>query len=212
MSKILEFSELLMTRFSHDIAGCIGAVNNGIEFLEDPDSKNIKEKAMELISSNGKEAAAKLKFFRYVYGMSSGFGEADLSEIKILLKDFFLGSNIQINWISSNKMDEFTQLTHKASKLLLNMVYTAATVLISGGIIEISISKLSSGKLLIVKAKGPIIKNVDDITHILNNHEMRDIKLNNVQIHLTAKIATSLNVVIKSDYSSEALTLSAELI
>ena len=53
---------------------------------------------------------------------------------------------------------------------------------------------------------------MDDLTHILNNHELRDIKLNNVQIHLTAKIATTLNVIIKCEYTDNSLTLTADLV
>jgi histidine phosphotransferase ChpT len=212
MSKILEFSELLMTKFCHDIAGAIGAVNNGIEFLEEPDHQNIKLKAMELISINGKEAAAKLKFYRFIYGVTAGSGETDISETKELAKEFFEGSNIKLSWQKNNSTEEFTQLTHRASKLLLNMVYAASGVLISGGNIDISVSKLDNGKSLVINATGPKIKNMDDLTHILNNHELRDIKLNNVQIHLTAKIATTLNVIIKCEYTDSSLTLTADLV
>ncbi len=212
MSKILEFSELLMTKFCHDIAGPIGAVNNGIEFLEEPDHGGIRDKAMELISKNGKEAAAKLKFFRYIYGVSQSSGEADIHEIQELAKEFFNDTPIKLNWIPNSSAGEFVQLTHRACKLLMNMLYCSSSVLIAGGEIEIQIVKIEKGKSLILKSKGSKIKEIDDLVHILNNHELRDIKLNNVQIHHTAKIASSMNVVIECAFKSNELFMKVDFV
>ncbi len=212
MSKILEFSELLMTKFCHDIAGPIGAVNNGIEFLEEPDHQNIHDKAMELISKNGKEAAIKLKFYRYIYGVSQASGETDINEIKELAQEFFSDTNIKLNWVQSSSTEGFTQLTHRGCKLLMNMLYCASTVLISGGNIDITVAKIENGKSISIKAQGSKIKEIDDLTHILNNHELRDIKLNNVQIHHTAKIASSLNVIVQCEFKDSILVMKADLV
>lgn len=59
--------ELLASRICHDLISPVGAVNNGVEFLEDmgPDAG---DEAIALISMSANAAAAKLQVFRLAYG------------------------------------------------------------------------------------------------------------------------------------------------
>lgn len=62
-----EILELLASRICHDIISPVGAINNGVEFMQDmgPDSIN---DGLELISHSATQAAAKLQAFRLAYG------------------------------------------------------------------------------------------------------------------------------------------------
>lgn len=59
--------EMLASRICHDIISPVGAVNNGVEFMQDmgPDAA---DEALELISYSAQQAAAKLQAFRMAYG------------------------------------------------------------------------------------------------------------------------------------------------
>jgi histidine phosphotransferase ChpT len=59
--------ELLASRICHDLISPVGAVNNGVEYLEEmgPDAL---EEALDLIRYSATQAAAKLQVFRYAYG------------------------------------------------------------------------------------------------------------------------------------------------
>lgn len=59
--------EMLASRICHDIISPVGAVNNGVEFMQEmgPDSM---DEAMGLISYSATQAAAKLQAFRMAYG------------------------------------------------------------------------------------------------------------------------------------------------
>ena len=94
MSKILDFSEMLLTKLCHDLAGALGAVDNGIEFLEMNANPDLKEKAMELVKDNSQEAVTKLKFYRFLYGVSKSDGEVDFKEVKILADNYFKITNL----------------------------------------------------------------------------------------------------------------------
>ena len=61
--------ELLSSRICHDLVSPVGAINNGIEFMEDAgdDAESIKQ-ASELISHSANSAAARLQVFRIAYG------------------------------------------------------------------------------------------------------------------------------------------------
>jgi len=212
MSKILDFSDMLITKFCHDISGGVGAVNNGVEFIEDPETdKEMRDKAFELISSNGKDAANKLKFFRYIYGVSSSLGETDLNEIKEISGEFFNSLNIKLEWVEDHSIENAVTLTHREAKLLFNMVFALSNALISGGNIKIHLIKTESGKNIIINGTGDKVKNIDDIQHILGNHELRDIKINNVQFHLTSKLASDLEAMVTTTFSDNSLEMKAEL-
>lgn len=59
--------EMLASRICHDIISPVGAVNNGVEFMQEmgPDAM---DEAMGLISYSASQAAAKLQAFRMAYG------------------------------------------------------------------------------------------------------------------------------------------------
>ena len=61
--------ELLASRICHDLISPVGAINNGIEFMEDAadDPESIKQ-ASELIAHSAQSAASRLQAFRIAYG------------------------------------------------------------------------------------------------------------------------------------------------
>lgn len=210
MSKVLEFAELLLTKFCHDIANNIGAINNGIEFLSEGNDDAIKSKALAIIHTNGAEVASKLIFFRYIYGVVKSEGEVDINELKTLANDYFNGSKITIHWNNYDSEHGVVQVTGKGGKLLLNMIYLAAATLIVGGDINVDLSRTEHSKKIVITAAGERLKITDEIRVIIQNKELMDIKPSNVQVHLTAKIAASLNVVIGCEYDENKLILNAD--
>ena len=59
--------ELLASRICHDLISPVGAINNGVEFMEEM-GEGAGDEALHLISYSAAQAAAKLQAFRLVYG------------------------------------------------------------------------------------------------------------------------------------------------
>jgi len=59
--------ELMASKICHDVISPVGAVSNGVEFLEEmgPDAG---EEATALIAFSAQQASARLQMFRYAYG------------------------------------------------------------------------------------------------------------------------------------------------
>ena len=75
--------ELLSSRICHDLVSPVGAVNNGIEFMEDAgDDKDSIAQATELISHSAQSAAARLQVFRIVYGAGGRDGNIKPEDIQ----------------------------------------------------------------------------------------------------------------------------------
>lgn len=75
--------ELLSSRICHDLVSPVGAINNGIEFMEDAgDDKESISQATELISHSAQSAAARLQVFRIAYGAGGRDGNIKAEDIQ----------------------------------------------------------------------------------------------------------------------------------
>ena len=66
----MRVAELLASRLCHDLVGPIGAVNNGMELLEDEDL-GMSEDAIQLSATSARQAANLLQFYRLAYARFS---------------------------------------------------------------------------------------------------------------------------------------------
>jgi histidine phosphotransferase ChpT len=66
----LRVLELLCGRLCHELVSPIGAVNNGVELLDEDDPEFVKE-AMALIGQSAKKAGQRLQFYRFAYGSAA---------------------------------------------------------------------------------------------------------------------------------------------
>lgn len=195
MSKTLDFSELLITKMCHDLSAPIGAIYNGIEFIESEEAYNIKDnKAYELVASNAEVAVNKIKFFRYIYGKSDSEGETDIDHLQMLSKDFFISSKASIKFDNEKSGENYVQLTNKAGKLVLILATIVSGSMIYGGDITVYLRRLKGKKFVVIEGiSEKNIKQDEELINIINNHELKDIKLSNIVIHLASMLCTELN-------------------
>jgi len=66
-TKIAAVVELLASRICHDVISPVGAINNGIELMQELGPDGIED-GIELIGYSAEQAAAKLAAFRLAYG------------------------------------------------------------------------------------------------------------------------------------------------
>lgn len=68
-SKSASVIELLASRICHDLVSPVGAINNGVEFMEEMgDDEEQRKEALGLIQHSASQASAKLMAFRIAYG------------------------------------------------------------------------------------------------------------------------------------------------
>ncbi len=128
----LRVAELLASRLCHDLVGPIGAVNNGMELIEDEDPGMMGE-ALKLVASSATQAARTLQFFRLAYGKSGAQAGGDLSELRNLVSGY-IGADgsgkISLDW--SVRTDP-AGVPEGVGKLVLNMIALASEGLHKGG-------------------------------------------------------------------------------
>ena len=148
-SEIAAVLELLSSRICHDLISPVGAINNGIEFMEDAadDPESIKQ-ASELIAQSANAAASRLQAFRIAYGAGGRDGNIKPEDVQ---KAF--GNLTRADGKVRQAWDPFAPLgvdvkTRGFCKVLMGGLMLAAECLPKGGIVAVDPS--SNNSLLIV--------------------------------------------------------------
>ena len=83
----LDLGALLCSRICHDIISPVGAINNGLELLEEGGAD---EDAMELIKASARNASARLQFARIAFGAAgSASVQIDTGDAHSVTREYF---------------------------------------------------------------------------------------------------------------------------
>lgn len=136
--KNLKISELITVKISHDLAGAVGAVSNGLE-LALSDDEFVKD-AMNLASKSADIVVSRLKFYRLLFG-SSNSGLMELPLVKGITEDYVKSlsnksSQIGLDWQAESFMSE------DDVRICLLLISIASENLVRGGEIKITNEKI----------------------------------------------------------------------
>ncbi|PCI59239.1 MAG: histidine phosphotransferase [Kordiimonadales bacterium] len=146
----LDFAALLCSRLCHDLVSPVGAINNGLEILEDEKDPSMREAVLDLITASTRQTANKLQFFRLAFGAAGGFSsQLDLREAEKAFNLLLDGSRTALNW----KVTEPSG-SKNLVKLLLNVGLVVSECLIRGGTLTIKMDKEDNQLRLVVAATG----------------------------------------------------------
>lgn len=138
MSIKIDFSimELLTSKICHDLISPIGAVNNGMEFVEEMGAES-SEEVFELIGFSASQASAKLQAYRMAYGaggLDDGIKPKDVYNfIEALIST---DKKIVQNWDPHGELG-YTERPKAYCKLLICALLLAMEALPKGGTISV---------------------------------------------------------------------------
>jgi len=147
----MEILELMASKICHDLISPIGAVNNGIEFMEDMGAE-VDEEIANLIAFSAQQASAKLQAFRMAYGMGGSDGHIKVSDVhKIIESIVSAEKKVVQDWDPSTKIAP--ELPPKAfCKILISTLLLAMECLPKGGALCV---ESGDDGVVHVTAKGP---------------------------------------------------------
>lgn len=95
----LDLSALLCSRVCHDVISPVGAIVNGLEVLEDEDSAEMRDFALDLIRKSARQASARLQFARIAFGAAGSAGASiDLADAENVSRGMFGDEKTQLSW------------------------------------------------------------------------------------------------------------------
>jgi histidine phosphotransferase ChpT len=146
----MRLTELLCSRLCHELASPVGAINNGIEMIEEFDDSMLPD-ALPLIGSSAKLVAARLSFYRMAYGSAGTTSIPSFGDMQSLADSYFEEARTSLVWPNSPIAPE---LEDGWAKLLLNMLPLSADTLPRGGTLTISTDEADDGMRVAVTAMG----------------------------------------------------------
>lgn len=163
MSDDLRMAELLCSRLCHDLVSPVGAVNNGVELMEE--FGGASDEAMALIGNSGRQAARRLQFYRIAFGLAGSQVAQSLDDVKGIVAGVLEGGKASAEWDpAAAKAPD----TPGWGKLLLNLVALASEALPRGGTMRISVAVEGDRARLAVTAAGAGCRLHEDIREALD--------------------------------------------
>lgn len=156
----VDLAALLCSKLCHDLLSPVGAINNGLELLEDETDPEMRDRCMDLLADSARASADKLKYFRLAFGAAGGFGdEVDPAEAKQLVESLVGDQGkITLGWAVQTG-----SVPKKAIKILLNLALIAREALVRGGQLDVGAEQGDNGVEVVIRAEGPKIALDDGI-------------------------------------------------
>lgn len=204
--KIL-FAEMINTRFCHDIAGPISAVNNGLEFFEDESDPEVREQAVDLLRLSSRESFTKLQMYRMAYGRAAHAAESNVSELKEIVFRYFEQGKVTLDWPESPEDGFQEKINNEIRQLLVNMILMMAGQLVYGGTLKIRKEIGEKQRQLVVCGLNNRLRDDKDIDYILSGQPVDEYTPQNAPTCFFVLLAEQRKAEIRFQREAEKLEL-----
>lgn len=146
-----DLAALLCSKVCHDIISPVGAINNGLELL---DEGGADEDAMNLIKQSARTASARLQFARIAYGAAGSAGvQIDTGDAQNVAMQFMKGEKAELTWEGPRVL-----LPKNKVKLMLNLMIVANAAIPRGGKVAVNLMEPETNLRISIKASGPMLR------------------------------------------------------
>jgi histidine phosphotransferase ChpT len=152
--------ELLASRICHDLISPVGAVHNGVEFLEEMGEAH--GDAINLIAHSAQQASARLQVFRFAYGAGGRDPNIKFEDVYNTFNELLEGDNkIKLDWDPHSSIG-FDTLPFGICKILMGGLILAQECLPKGGTIKLEPGEETNSILIVSSGEGANLRaNVD---------------------------------------------------
>ena len=148
-----ELAARLAARLCHDFITPASAIVTGLDLLEDPTAKDMRDDAMDLIAASARKLGDLLQFSRVAFGASAQAEAFDSAELERLARGVYAQVRPELDWGIEQQ-----SLPKAASRALLNLVQLAADALPFGGVARAELTRTPGRLALIVKGTAPRVR------------------------------------------------------
>ena len=135
--------ELACSKLCHDVISPIGAVNNGLELLEEEEDAALKEEAAGLAQRSAKRASVLLQVYRSAFGNAGNQQTFGPKEAVALAQEFLQTGKAQL---TAGNLPDSSTLPAGYGKLAINLIILGADALPRGGTIQFQVRSPQLGQ------------------------------------------------------------------
>lgn len=198
-----DLAALLCSRVCHDIISPVGAINNGLELL---DEGGADADAMALIRASARTASARLQFARIAFGAAGSAGmQIDTGDAETVAAAYFRNEKPELEWQGSRAL-----LPKNKVKLLLNLLLVSAGAIPRGGKLRVALSDLETQPRFTLTAAGPMVRVPPKFLELHSGARPDDpIDAHTIQPYYTLLLAREAGMTISIRATAEDITLTA---
>lgn len=199
-----DLAALLCSRVCHDVISPVGAINNGLELL---DEGGADADAMDLIRTSALNASVRLKFARLAFGASGSVGASiDTGEAEKAVKDFAAAEKkTEITWNGPRAI-----IAKNRVKLLMNLMLVAYGAIPRGGSLDVTLENPEYEAKFTIVAKGRMLRVPPKFAEICNGQLEEAIDAHSIQPYYTVLLADEAGMELKYTVGEGEITFTAE--
>jgi len=200
-----DLAALLCSRVCHDVISPVGAINNGLELLDEGGSD---ADAMDLIRTSALNASVRLKLARLAFGASGSVGASiDTGEAEKALREYATAEKkTEVIWNGPRVI-----IAKNRVKLLMNLFLVAYGSIPRGGSVEVLLENPETDAKFTVIAKGRMMRLPPKFLEINAGHVEEAIDAHTIQPYYTVMLADEAGFVLSAVQTEDALVYKAEL-
>lgn len=200
-----DLAALLCSRVCHDVISPVGAINNGLELL---DEGGADEDAMDLIRTSALNASVRLKFARLAFGASGSVGASiDTGEAEKAARDFAAAEKkTEVSWTGPRAI-----VAKNRVKLLLNLFLVTYGAIPRGGSIDVVLERPDLDAEFRLTAKGRMLRVPPKFTEMLSGNLEEAVDAHTIQPYYTVLLAEEAGMVLEVVPSAEEITFVAKM-
>jgi histidine phosphotransferase ChpT len=145
-----ELAARLASKLCHDFISPAGAIVSGLDLLDDPSAKDMRDEAMDLIASSARKLVEQLEFARVAFGAAAGVAMFDCAELERLTRGIYGHVRAELDWAVTPE-----SLPKAPAQVLVNLSQLAANALPLGGMARMEAAQSPEGYVVSAVARGP---------------------------------------------------------
>jgi histidine phosphotransferase ChpT len=145
-----ELAARLASKLCHDFISPAGAIVSGLDLLDDPSAKDMRDEAMDLIASSARKLVEQLEFARVAFGAAAGVTMFDCAEMERLTRGVYGHVRAELDWAVTSE-----SLPKAPAQVLVNLAQLAANALPLGGVARMEATLGPEGYVVSAVARGP---------------------------------------------------------
>lgn len=198
-----DLAALLCSKVCHDIISPVGAINNGLELLEEGGAD---EDAMNLIKQSARTASARLQFARIAFGAAGSAGvQIDTGDAQNVANQYMKGEKAELTWEGPRVL-----MPKNKVKLLLNLMLVANAAIPRGGKVAVRIEEPDTNLRLSVRASGPMLRVPPKFLELHSEGKSSEpVDAHSIQAYYTLLMAAESGMEISIKASPEEIEFSA---
>ncbi|CAH0200434.1 hypothetical protein SRABI05_04853 [Agrobacterium fabrum] len=201
-----DLAALLCSRVCHDVISPVGAINNGLELL---DEGGTDDDALDLIRTSALNASVRLKFARLAFGASGSAGASiDTGEAEKAAQDFAVAEKkAEVSWSGPRAI-----VPKNRVKLLLNLFLVAYGAIPRGGNVDVLLENPEGDARFEIAVKGRMMRVPAKFVEIYEGRLEEAVDAHSVQPYYTLLLAEEANMTVEYKVHDDRIVFTAKTV